>query len=196
MEEMSQQVMEKPEVLHTHQDALRVHRHTLVEMNRSVYTARRYAGFEAFKKLIQKISLDSPREKRLEIYKMAQSLSTQLFCDTERSQIMRDSPMIKFLTVLQSTLTAMKALMEYEISLEDDAFYLKAVSVRADGQYSVNEEVVLKAINDLLIIGQDLLNKDNEERQKGFTEDDHRRYEKALKEYEFHYQVQLGLYDA
>lgn len=194
-----EEILENQDIIHTQQAALRVHRHTLVEMNRSVYTARRNASYHFFVQFLKKIQLETTKEQRLGEYQEALQWVEQILSDTIRSQIVPESPLIKCLKVLRCTLTAVESLLEYEISLANEVESLTKESGSNDmkifsskDRYSINEESVLHAILDLSTVGLDLLKKDYEERRASFAEDDYRRYDKAYQEYKLYFDKKVG----
>jgi hypothetical protein len=179
----------------TSNEALRVHRHTWVEMNRSVYTARRNAAHERLTEILLRDIRNQPKERRFKYYKLCTRLIDGILSDTIRSQVLPDSPLVHYLRLLRSSIQSAMSLLHHDISLEHESAKFVVVLGREVVQrfqahsaiFIENEQSILKSTDDMLSFGLLLLDKDYAERRESFTQDDFRRYDKAYQEYRRHY---------
>ena len=178
-----------------HKDA-RVHRHTLIEMNISVFTARRDAAHERVLDVLRREMMASGKELREKLYSFCQRLLDEAVVSTRRSQVQADSPVLHYLKLLRDTLGASQALVQHEMTIvrESEEFsrmlneYIVNQLQTANNVFSDSEMNILDCIEDLLKFGEPILRQDTEERHKQFSEDDKRRYDLALAEYREHYE--------
>ncbi|MCF7854399.1 MAG: hypothetical protein K9N51_06345 [Candidatus Pacebacteria bacterium] len=176
----------------------RVHRHTLVEMNVSVFTGRRDAAHERVIDVLRREMLASSKELREKLYSFCGRLLEEAIESTQRSQIEADSPVLHYLTLLRDTIGASQALVRHEMTLvrESEEFsnmlnqYVVTQLQTANNVFSDSEMNILDCIEDLLKFGEPILARDTEERLAHFNEDDKARYNLALKEYRSHYAQQ------
>ena len=169
----------------------RIHRHTLVEMNQSVFTARRDIAHERVVTLLRERLHPASREERAACYRLCGRLIEDALMATRRSQIQRDSPLIHYLRLLKETLQAQLALINHELMLVREARELSrllgekiiAELQTASDRFSTSERNILEAIGDLLKFGAPILTKDTGERLETFSDDDRRRYEVAREEF-------------
>jgi len=173
----------------------RVHRHTLIEMNVSVFTARRDAAHERVLNILRREMLASTKELREDLYSICcQMLDDAIQC-TRRSQVQADSPVLHYFSLLRDTIAASQALVRHEMTIaeESEKFstmlneYVVAQLETANDLFSDSEMNILDCIEDLLKFGEPILQQDAEKRLKSFGEDDKRRYDMALKEYRAYY---------
>ena len=175
--------------------APRIHRHTLVEMNRSVFTARRDAAHARAMDLLLNGIEHGNKEQRAAWYADCLRLVEETLRSTQRSQIPQDSPLIHYLKLLREILSAQLALVNHEITLGRETQEFARVLGRetvarllADVRpFSDTERFVLDSIRNLLQFGEPLRARDTQERQRDFTDDDHRRLQQAVAEYTQHY---------
>jgi hypothetical protein len=175
----------------------RIHRHTLVEMNRPVFTARRDAAHACVLEAMRSHIEEAAKEQRAAWYEDCLRLVEESVRSTLRSQIAQDSPLVHYLKLLREILKAQLALVNHEITLASEteefsrllgqetvARLLQDVHLVSD-----SERFVLDSIRNLLEFGEPLRARDTEERQREFAEDDYRRFQQALAEYGEHYRV-------
>jgi len=178
-----------------HLQIARVHRHTLIEMNISVFTARRYAAHERVVEVLRREMLASSKELRSELYALCVRLLGEAIESTQRSQLLADSPVLHYLNLLRNTIAASQALVRHEMTLvrESEEFsrmlneYVVNQLRTANNVFSDSEMNILDCIEDLLKFGEPILSQDTQARLQRFSDDDKRRYELALKEYRAHY---------
>jgi hypothetical protein len=175
--------------------APRIHRHTLVEMNRSVFTARRDAAHARVMDILLTGIEQGSKEQRAAWYADCLRLVEETMRSTQRSQIAQDSPLIHYLKLLREILNAQLALVQHEITLGRETHDFIRVLGRdtvarllADIRpFSDTERFVLDSIRNLLQFGEPLRARDTQERQRDFTEDDRRRLQHAAAEYTQHF---------
>lgn len=175
--------------------AVRIHRHTLVEMNRPVFTARRDAAHARAMDILLTGIEQGSKEQRAAWYADCQRLVEETLRSTQRSQIAQDSPLIHYLKLLREILSAQLALVSHEITLgRETQEFARALGrdpvarLLADVRpFSDTEKFVLGSIRNLLQFGEPLRARDSQERQHGFTPDDLRRLQQAAVEYTQHY---------
>lgn len=181
----------------------RVHRHTLIEINRAVFTARRKAAHDRAVELLREEIPATARDKdcRAAQYQFCLRLFDDALTATQRSQIEQDTPVVQYLRLIRETVSANLALVHHELALIHQAAefsrllgdtVLARFQIRSD-MVSEGERGVLERIGSLLQFGDPILRKDNEERMTGFTADDHRRYRLALREYRRFYRRPLAV---
>ena len=174
----------------------RVHRYTLIEMNCSVFTARRDAAHARAVQILRREVFGSTKERRTALYTNCVRLLEDAINDTQRSQIQQDTPLIHYLCLVRDTVRANLALVTHEINLSHEASEFsrllgpKAIAEfqTAGDVFSHSEMGILHCIDGLLRFGEPLLARDTEERTAVFTDDDRRRYALARREYQTHYQ--------
>lgn len=175
--------------------APRIHRQTLVEMNRPVFTARRDAAHTRAVVILQtRIELGT-KEQRAAWYVDCLHLMEEALRCTQRSQIAQDSPLIHYLKLVRETLKAQLALVNHEIALARETQEFSRLLGRdtvtrlleAVHHFSDSERFVLDAIHNLLKFGEPLRARDTEERQRDFSDDDLRRFRLAAAEFSRHY---------
>jgi hypothetical protein len=175
--------------------APRIHRHTLVEMNRSVFTARRDAAHARAMDLLLNGIEHGNKEQRAAWYADCLRLVEETLRSTQRSQIAQDGPLIHYLKLLREILNAQLALVNHEITLGRETQEFARVLGRdtvarllADVRpFSDTEKFVLDSIRNLLQFGEPLRARDTLERQHDFTAEDRRRHQQAATEYTQHY---------
>ncbi len=175
--------------------APRIHRHTLVEMNRSVFTARRDAAHARAMDILLTGIEQGNKEQRAAWYADCLHLVEETLRSTLRSQIAQDSPLIHYLKLLREILNTQLALVNHEITLGRETQEFARVLGRdtvarllADVRpFSDTERFVLDSIRNLLQFGEPLRARDSQERQRDFTDDDHRRLQQAAAEYTQHF---------
>jgi hypothetical protein len=173
----------------------RIHRQTLVEMNRSVFTARRDAAHARIADILRHRIDAGSKEQRAAWYADCLHLVEEAMRSTQRSQIGQDSPLTHYFKLMREILKAQLALVNHEITLtrESEQFsrllgretvsrLLEDVHLVSDG-----ERFVVDSIRNLLEFGEPLRARDTDDRQREFTEDELRRYHHALAEYTQHY---------
>ena len=176
--------------------APRIHRHTLVEMNRPVFTARRDAAHARALVILQSRIEQGSKEQRAAWYVDCLRLMEEALRCTQRSQIAQDSPLIHYLKLVRETLKAQLALLNHEILLAREAQEFARLLgqdtvnrlLEAVHHFSDSERFVLDAIKNLLNFGETLRARDSEERQREFSEDDVRRFRLAAVEFTRHYE--------
>ncbi|MFO7820965.1 MAG: hypothetical protein R6V56_02740 [Lentisphaeria bacterium] len=185
----------KNEKLTTRKPAARVHRHTLIEMNISVFTARRDAAHERVLDILRREMLASAKELREKLYSVCRDMLEDAIQCTRRSQVQADSPVLHYFTLLHNTISASQALVRHEMTIaeESEQFaemlneYVVAQLETANDLFSDSEMNILDCIEDLLKFGEPILQQDAESRLKAFREDDKRRYDLALNQYRDYY---------
>lgn len=174
----------------------RLHKHTLVEMNAPVFTARRDAAHACLVDILRRDALDAGRSGRVRIYSRCLRLLDDAIQASQRSQIQKEGPLQHYFQLLRDTLAATLALVAHEIRLARGTGALSRLTTapprprppgQAPGRFSSGELNILDSVDDLVKFGVPLLLKDSETRRKGFSPDDLRRYELARREYREHY---------
>lgn len=173
----------------------RVHRHTLIEMNISVFTARRDAAHERVLDILRREMLASTKELREDLYSLCCRMLDDAIQCTRRSQVQADSPVLHYFSLLRDTIAASQALVRHEMTIvqESEEFaemlneYVVAQLETANDLFSDSEMNILDCIEDLLKFGEPILQQDAEERVKSFSQDDKRRYDLALNAYRDYY---------
>src|SRR6056297_1203456 len=171
-----------------HHNEARVHRHTLIEMNISVFTARRDAAHERVLDILRREMLASTKELREDLYSLCCRMLDDAIQCTRRSQVQADSPVLHYFSLLRDTIAASQALVRHEMTIaeESEKFasmlneYVVAQLETANDLFSDSEMNILDCIEDLLKFGEPILQQDAEERLKSFSQDDKRRYDLAL----------------
>ncbi|NLF15732.1 MAG: hypothetical protein GX595_00525 [Lentisphaerae bacterium] len=169
----------------------RIHRQTLIEMNRAAFTARRDAAHERARAILENDVDKGTREQRADWYLDCLRLMEDALRSTLRSQIAQDGPLIQYLKLVRETLKALLALVNHEINLAQEAQELSrllgpetvARLLASDKPFSDSERSVLDAIHSLLGFGEPLRARDTKERQRSFEEDDRRRFRVAQDEF-------------
>ncbi len=173
----------------------RAHRHTLAEMNRSVYTARRDAAHARVVEILAREMLTNSKERRASLYRKCHQFLQEAVYSTERSQVQQDSPVLHYLELLRETIGACMALVNHELKLvmeaEEFSRFLGRETVdqllTATDVFSQSEMHVLDCIDGLLKFGMPIIEHDSAALHQRFTEDDERRYALARKEYDHFY---------
>lgn len=169
----------------------RIHRQTLVEMNRAAFTARRDAAHERARAILEAGMERGTKEQRADWYLGCLHLIEEAVRSTLRSQIPQDGPFVQYLKLVRETLKAQLALVNHEINLTQEAQELSrllgpetvARLLASDKPFSDSERSVLDAIHSLLRFGEPLRVRDTKERQRSFEPDDWRRFRVAQDEF-------------
>jgi len=169
----------------------RAHRHTLIEMNRPVFTARRDAAHHRVMEILQRQMLTSTKEKRSELYGTCLRLLDEALSATRRSQVQKDSPVLHYLDLLSETVGACLALVRHELTLVQEAEEFSRLLGRetveqlqtATDVFSASEMNVLDCIDGLRQFGGPIMAQDTKERRQRFDQEDRKRYQIALREY-------------
>ncbi|MFW5996672.1 MAG: hypothetical protein ACOCZS_00795 [Verrucomicrobiota bacterium] len=180
----------------TPQDAARVHRHTLIEINLPVFTARRDAAHQEVLTILRHRMMNSGKELREVLYAVCVKLLDDAVECTQRSQVQADSPVLHYFNLLRDTIAASLALVRHEMTVgrESEEFsrilneYVVSQLETTNEVFSDSEMNILDCIEDLLKFGDPILQQDSDERRKNFIKDDKRRYDLALDEYKQYYQ--------
>jgi hypothetical protein len=190
-------------------DLPRVHRYTLVEMNASVFTARRDAAHEALVSLLKQELIPTDRDKRKYYYDYCVFLAEKAVESTERSQVERDTQVLHYLYLLRDTISAALALVRHELKFVEESQELSRLSKKEqskqveesgmaalyateafrvdDAVFSESENNILKCVEDLVQFGERVIQAESGERCEAFGEDDTRRYDVALKAHRGYY---------
>lgn len=182
-------------------DAARVHRHTLIEINLPVFTARRDAAHQGVLEILRHRMMTSSKELREVLYDVCVKLLDDAVECTQRSQVQADSPVLHYFNLLRDTIAASLALVRHEMTVgrESEEFsrilneYVVNQLQTTNEVFSDSEMNILDCIEDLLKFGEPILQQDSDERCKNFIKDDKRRYNLAFDEYKQYYQ---DMYDA
>lgn len=176
----------------------RGHRQTLAEMNRPVYTARGHAAHRRAAEILLEEIRFAPGPERLGLYDTSIALVDDAITATRRSQIqLQDSPILHYLTLLREIVEACQALLRHELNLDRESRSFSETLgsdtviglQQANVVLSESEMKILQCIEGIVSFGRPILEQDTHERRDHFTEDDRRRYQTALREYENHYGV-------
>ena len=178
----------------------RVHRQTLVAMNRSFFTARRNKSHEIALAVLREELFSSSKEQRAELYRFCLNLLDDALTATNRSQLRTDTPVRHYLKLLHETLSAALALVNHEMTLiqEESAFARLLGRERvaqfqtATDVFSTSEMNILNSIDDLLRFGENIMEEDTARRMRTFSSDDRNRYDIALAEYDSYYRRRLA----
>ncbi len=173
----------------------RVHRQTLVEMNVSVFTARRDSAHQRVINILRREMMTQAKKQRRKLYLLCGMVLDEAIMCNRRSQLQTDSAVMHYLELLRDTVNAEEAIVRHEIRLNRESRefsgmlnqYVVTQLQSAKAAFSEGETNILDCIEDLLKFGDPILTKDTEERFQKFNEDDRRRYDLALKEYAQYY---------
>ncbi len=173
----------------------RVHRQTLVEMNVSVFTARRDAAHQRVIHILRREMMTQTKKDRRKLYLLCGMVLDEAIMCTRRSQLQTDSAVMHYLELLRDTVNAEEALVRHEIRLNRESReisgmlnqYVVTQLQSAKDAFSEGETNILDCIEDLLKFGDPILTQDTEEKFQGWNEDDRRRYDLALEEYTRYY---------
>ncbi len=169
-----------------------LHRQTLVRVNVSVYTARRDTAHERVVEVLRQ-RLDTPdKERRLALYGLCAYLIEEAIQSTRRSLVQEDAPVLHYLRIMRDTVAASSAMVNHEITLTRESVALQEVidpyvltQLQNASQVFGNSEMsILGCLEELLKFGQPIIQQDTEERLATFSDDDRRRYEVALHEFQ------------
>ena len=169
----------------------RIHRQTLVEMNRPVFTARRDAAHKRIQEILGQDITVSDKAERAQRYTACLRLTEETLRSTRRSQIAQDSPLIHYFKLLRETLKAQVALVNHELSLVNEAREFSRILGEervaqlqtAKALFSDSEHYVLSSLRKVVEFGEPLREQDTNERKRTFSDDDWRRYQHATEEY-------------
>ena len=169
----------------------RIHRHTLVEMNRSVCTARRDVACERIAELLPLVAREKCAKQRCEGYKRCAMLADEALRATRRSQLASESPLTRCLQLLRETLQTQVSTTGHQAELDGETPELAQVLAHNDtAQLETVQEIFLRdgcslarSLDGLLRLGVPLLEADTRERKSAFSEDDHRRHQLATEEF-------------
>jgi len=162
---------------------VRIHRDTLVEMNRAVYVARRNSAYGRAVQVLRALGKAESPELRGRLYRVAVRLLDDAIRDTRMSQIAHDTPLVLFLKLLREAIQTAQALIGNELHIGRDSPDL----ARALGQSSStlrlarafiekSENDVLESITEMLVFGRAVVRQDTRERRSLFNDDERRRY--------------------
>ena len=162
---------------------VRIHRDTLVEMNRAVYVARRNSAYGRAVQVLRALGKAESPELRGRLYRVAVRLLDDAIRDTRMSQIAQDTPLVLFLKLLREAIQTAQALIGNELHIGRDTPDL----ARALGQSSStlrlarafiekSENDVLESITEMLVFGRAVVRQDTRERRSLFNDDERRRY--------------------
>ncbi len=173
----------------------RVHKHTLIEMNLAVFTARRDAAHARVAAVLREEIPVTSREERVRLYALCHGLVDEAIHATRRSQFSPDTPLLRYLKLLQNTVAVNEALLNYEIALAREGTELSQLvgsalpsQLRTDGDtFTPGEKAALTAMQELLKFGERLIQQDSRGRRKTYSGDDLRRYDLAWREYVGYY---------
>lgn len=173
----------------------RLHRQTLVEVNVSVYTARRNAAHDRVVDVLQNRIAAMPIEQRFALYSFCEELLVEAVQCTKRSLVQSDAPVLHYLRILRDTVAATKALVNHEITLarESEEFqqvldeYLVRQFRTATTVFSKSEMSIVGSVAELLKFGRLILEQDTTERLEKFNSDDRRRFGVAEGEFTAYY---------
>ncbi len=172
----------------------RVHRQTLVEMNVPVFTARCAAAHDRVLELLRQELPRADRDGRRRLYAECERLLGDAIQCTQRSQIQHDSPILRYLQILQETIHLSLAHQEHAEHLAREAKEIARLTgtavpaaVAAGNALSNSELQMLAFIEDLLQFGEPLLTADLKQRRSAFNDDDRRRFGLARAEYDRFY---------
>ncbi len=169
----------------------RIHRHTLVEMNRPAFMARYEVAHRRVGELLSDQVFHCDRDQRVKLYTGALRLLEDAVTAAQRSQVQKDTPLLHYLGLLRDTVSASLALVRHEVRLlqeapefsrlmgEELASHFKGAS----DAFSQSEMNGLDGLRDLLQFGEALLASLHDGAVAAFTDDDHRRYELAAEQY-------------
>lgn len=168
---------------------VRIHRDTLVEMNRSVYVARRNTAYGRAVQVLRILGRPNPSEVRERLYRLAVRLLDDAIRDTRLSQLERNTPLVLFLKLLRESIQTACALIQNDLDIgRDTADLAKALGqssttlrlARAFIEKSEND--VLDSINEMLGFGRTVIRQDTRQRRAQFDSDERRRYRLNMRE--------------
>lgn len=173
----------------------RVHRQTLIEMNLAPFTARREAAHQRAVQILRKEMIRSRKEERISLYQFCLNLLDEAILATRRSQTEQDTPVMHYLRLLRSTVSASFSLVRHELTMVREAEEFSRVlgpEIAAELQtaedvFSAGEMNIHDCIDDLLKFGKPICARDTRNRKKRFTPEDNERYAEALQAYRAFY---------
>jgi len=174
----------------------RIHRHTLMEMNYAVFTARCKVAHDRVLDILQRELFANPKEQRIKLYKRTLRMLKDAIMSIQRSQTQQDSPLIHYLQLLKETISANLALVKHEVTLVQEAGTFSEIlgeDMVAQFQstsdvFSNSEMNILDCIDDLLRFGKPIVEQAFTKRVAKFSPDSRRRYYLALAEYKAYYE--------
>ena len=172
-----------------HHQRVRVHRDTLVEMNRAVYVARRNSSYGRAVQVLRALGQPQSAAVRGRLYRAAVRLLDDAIRDTRLSQIERNTPLVLFLKLLREAIQTAQALIRNDLDIGRDTLDL----AKALGQSSStlrlarafiekSENDVLESITEMLVFGRTVIRQDTRQRRTGFDADERRRYRLNMRE--------------
>jgi hypothetical protein len=181
----------------------RVHKQTLVEMNMPVFTGRRDVAHARAVAILRQEIADAEPDKRLELYHLCHGLLGEVINATQRSQLQVNTPLLRYLKLLQDTVGLNLALLRHELTLTRETSEISKLvgshvpaHLRQANAFTPSENHLYTCTLDLVKFGERLFQADTEERQKSFRPDDHRRYKLAADEYDAYYRGKFRPPDA
>jgi len=135
------------------------------------------------------------REERVRLHTLCHALVDEAIHATRRSQLSPDSPLLRYLKLLQNTVAVNEALLNYEIALAREGTKLSQLVgsnlprhlLAGRDTFTPGEKNALAAVHELLKFGETLIEQDSRGRRKTYSGDDLRRYELAWREYSGYY---------
>jgi len=173
----------------------RVHKHTLIEMNIAVFTARREAAHARVMEILRMEIRAGDKEKRINGYAQCHVLTQEAILATRRSQLQPQSPMLSYFQLLHDAIGVSLALARHELNLNREKDELRSSSEHSAAaalpqfkpEFSDAEKNQLDCLLGLLTFGEPLVQRDSAQRLQHFSTDDRRRYELARSEYQTYY---------
>ena len=180
----------------------RLHIQTLAELNYCGETARRDAAYDC---LCNACSAEWPEshQQRGMLYGRCVMLINAVIAAAERSvpvrtkprQVLSEKPLLHLLNLIKQQIQTLNSIAEHVHNVSSEAellaellgveiFHKLEETCRS---FDGHERAALKALNETLGIGKELMRANTLVRKSGFAADDLRRYNKAYDEYKSHY---------
>lgn len=183
----------------------RIHAQTLAELNHCVGTARRDAAYACLCELASRDKWPESRPQRVVIYDKCLTLVQEVLDTTERSSLLNsnpklglaDKPILHFIHLLQQLLQTINSLAGHVENVQQEAGVLVehlgkdifTLLEKSCKDFENHEFMALNVLKSTLTVGTSLIEANSAKRRESFSEDDNRRYKKALSEYQEHYKT-------
>ena len=190
-----------------HTEIPRLHIQTLAELNYCVETARRDAAYDC---LCSACAVEWPESHQLRgrLYRRCVMLINAAIAAAERSlpvhtkprQALSEKPLLHLLNLIRQQIQTLDSIAEHVYNVSSEAELLAELLGRevfrkledTCHSFDGHERAALKALNDTLGIGRELMCANTVVRKADFASDDMRRYNKAYEEFMKYYSERTG----
>ena len=180
----------------------RLHIQTLAELNYCVETARRDAAYDCLCNVCTSEWPESHQQRGM-LYSRCVMLVNAVIAAAERSvpvrtkprQALSEKPLLHLLNLIKQQIQTLNSIAEHVYNVGSEAELLAellGVEIfrkleETCRSFDGHERAALKALNETLGIGRELMRANTAMRKSAFAPDDLRRYDKAYEEYKSHY---------